>query len=142
MSSAAYTGFERGGSPVKFAALRGRSAETRLGAARQEFLGLVGSGAEIPVDREWVRAGERRDRLGVPVGVVSACRSSIVEAGRPYGMIWVDAASAGRLRVNRTGAAVAPIEARAAYQHAAAVQTRHARLICRLSPEGKVVALR
>jgi hypothetical protein len=147
LSSAGYTGFERGGPPVTSTALRRLgSPQVRLGSARQETLSFSGADRvatpAIAVGREWVLNGGRRDRLGVPVEVVSACRSSIVDAGRAYGIIWVDAASAGRLRVSRTGAMAAPIEARVAYEHVGWIQTRHSRLICQLSPAGTVIALR
>jgi hypothetical protein len=62
-----------------------------------------GSGPEIAVDLEWVLSKDRQERLGVPVQIVSACRSSIIEAGRAYGMTWADAASAVACASGRTG---------------------------------------
>jgi hypothetical protein len=101
-----------------------------------------GSGPEIAVDLEWVLSKDRQERLGVPVQIVSACRSSIIVAGRAYGMTWADAASAGRMRVGPDGTIAAPIETRLTYQHAGSVQIKHSHLICHLSREGTVVALR
>ncbi len=147
LSSASYTGFQRGYSPVASAVFRRPEApQDRVGSARQDILIVSaaegGAAPAIAAGREWILQGDRRDRLGVPVEVVSTCRSSIVDAGRPHGIVWVDAASSGRLRISRTGAVSAPIEARVAYEHAGRVQTRHSRLICRLSPAGTVIALR
>ena len=84
----------------------------------------------------------RRKWLGLTGLIVSACRSSLVDAGRAHGIIWVDAASAGRVRVSRNGAVAAPIEARLTYERAGSVRTKQSLLICHLSPQGTVIALR
>lgn len=101
----------------------------------------TGSKWEGPLDTGWVFGGNRRDRSGVPVDIVSACRSSIVEAGKTLGVIWVDTASAGPLRIGRDRTVSAPLEARVVYEQAGFILGRQSHLTCRLSPEGAVLAL-
>ncbi len=81
-------------------------------------------------------------RPGTSLAIVSACRNSLIEASRPYGVVRVDAASAGRPRTGRKGAIVAPIEARIAYARSDRMQVRQSRIICHLSASGEVMAIR
>jgi hypothetical protein len=147
LTSTASNRVERGISPDRFESPRGVSSrQAPLGPFNQESLssvgGVLGSRPASASDLAWVVSKDRQDRVGVPLQIVMACRSSIVDAGRAYGMTWADVASAGRMLVRRDGAVAAPIEARLTYRHAGLLETKHSLLKCHLSPEGAVVALR
>jgi hypothetical protein len=81
-------------------------------------------------------------KIGTPLQIVQNCRTSIVMAALPYGVVRVDAASAGRLNRTRDGRILAPIEVRVIYARANTSQTRQSRVACELDADGAVVALR
>ena len=81
-------------------------------------------------------------RIGTPVQIVEACRTSVASAAVPYGAVRVEAASAGRLNPMPDGGVTAPVEVRVVYARAKASQTRQSRVACRLNAAGTVVALR
>jgi hypothetical protein len=80
-------------------------------------------------------------RVGTPLQIVQACRTSVVEAAIPYGAVRVDAVSAGRLNRTRDGGLAAPIAVRVTYARAEASQVRQSQIVCRLDASGAVVDL-
>jgi hypothetical protein len=70
---------------------------------------------------------------------VQNCREAIVAAALPYGVVRVDAASAGPMRSARGGFA-APVEFRIVYNRRGGLETRQATINCRLNTAGRVVA--
>jgi hypothetical protein len=80
-----------------------------------------------------------RPRPGTPQQVVQDCRAAIVAAAIPYGVVRVDAASAGPMRSARGGFA-APVEFRIVYNRQGGLETRQAAINCRLNTAGRVVA--
>ncbi|HLM41757.1 MAG TPA: hypothetical protein VK434_19445 [Microvirga sp.] len=81
-------------------------------------------------------------RIGTPVQIVEACRTSIASAAVPYGAVRVDAASAGRLNPTPDGGIMAPVQVRVVYARAKTSQMRQSRVTCQLNAAGAVVALR
>jgi hypothetical protein len=81
-------------------------------------------------------------RIGTPVQIVEACRTSIASAAVPYGAVRVDAASAGRLNATPDGGIMAPVQVRVVYARAKRSQMRQSRVACQLNAAGAVVALR
>jgi hypothetical protein len=81
-------------------------------------------------------------RAGTPVQIVQTCRTSIITAALPYGVVRVDAASGGRASRMQGGGLTAPIEVRAVYARANLRQIRQSRITCQLNADGAVVALR
>ena len=81
-------------------------------------------------------------RVGTPVQIVEACRTSIASAAVPYGAVRVDAASGGRLNPTPDGGIMASIQVRVVYTRAKASQMRQSRVACQLNAAGTVVALR
>ncbi|RUX22661.1 hypothetical protein EOA27_02935 [Mesorhizobium sp. M2A.F.Ca.ET.037.01.1.1] len=77
---------------------------------------------------------------GTPTNVVSACRAAIGSAATPLGAVRVYAVSAGPMRQRKAGLA-APIEVRITYALRDGVQVRQAKVLCRLSATGKVIAV-
>ena len=80
-----------------------------------------------------------RVRSGTPQQVVQDCRAAIVAAAIPYGVMRVDAASAGPMRSARGGFA-APVSFRIVYNRQGGLETRQATINCRLNTAGRVVA--
>jgi hypothetical protein len=80
-----------------------------------------------------------RPRPGTPQDVVQNCRTAIVAAALPYGVVRVDAASAGPMRSARGGFA-APVEFRIVYNRQGGLETRQATINCRLNTAGRVIA--
>jgi hypothetical protein len=80
-----------------------------------------------------------RARSGTPQQVVQECRAAIVAAALPYGVMRVDAVSAGPMRSARGGFA-APVEFRIVYNRRGGLETRQATINCRLNTAGRVVA--
>ncbi|MBZ9770361.1 hypothetical protein LB526_26770 [Mesorhizobium sp. CA6] len=77
---------------------------------------------------------------GTPPKVVSACRAAIMSATTPLGAVRVYAVSAGPMRQRKAGLA-APIEVRINYALPGGIQVRQAKVLCRLSATGKVIAV-
>jgi hypothetical protein len=81
-------------------------------------------------------------RPGTPTPVVQACRQGIVAAARPYGVVRVDAASAGAARRGPGGDLIAPVEMRMVYARAGGYEARQARVTCRIDARtGRVAFL-
>jgi hypothetical protein len=80
-----------------------------------------------------------RPRPGTPQQVVQDCRTAIVAAALPYGVVRVDAASAGPMQSAR-GGFVAPVEFRIVYNRRGGLETRQATINCRMNTAGRVVA--
>jgi hypothetical protein len=78
-------------------------------------------------------------RPGTPQQVVQDCRTAIVAAALPYGVVRVDAASAGPMQSAR-GGFVAPVEFRIVYNRRGGLETRQATINCRMNTAGRVVA--
>ena len=71
--------------------------------------------------------------------MVQDCRAAIVAAALPYGVVRVDAASAGPIQSARGGFA-APVEFRIVYNRRGGLETRQATINCRMNTAGRVVA--
>jgi hypothetical protein len=78
-------------------------------------------------------------RSGTPQQVVQDCRAAIVAAALPYGVVRVDAASAGPMRSARGGFA-APVEFRIVYNRQGGLETRQATINCRMNTAGRVIS--
>jgi hypothetical protein len=78
-------------------------------------------------------------RPGTPQAVVQNCRAAVVASALPYGVVRVDAASAGAMQSARGGFA-APIEFRIVYNRQGGLETRQATINCRMNAAGRVVA--
>jgi hypothetical protein len=78
----------------------------------------------------------------VPQPLVQACRAEIVAAARPYGVVRVDAASAGSIRRIRGGGLSAPLEMRTVYARRGGLEARQARVTCTIDGATGRVALR
>jgi len=78
-------------------------------------------------------------RPGTPQAVVQSCRTAIVASALPYGVMRVDAASAGPMQSARGGFA-APVEFRIVYKRQGGLETRQATINCRMNAAGRVVA--
>ena len=79
-----------------------------------------------------------RTTPGTPIGVISACRDAVVAAAQNYGLVSVDATSAGSVRRDRYGMS-APIEMKVIYSRVLGREGRQAHITCHLDPEGRVV---
>ena len=77
-------------------------------------------------------------RRGTPQQVVQNCRRAIVAAALPYGVVRVDAASAGPMQPTRGGFA-APLEFRIVYNRRGGLEVRQATINCRMNTAGRVV---
>jgi hypothetical protein len=80
-----------------------------------------------------------RARAGTPQQVVQNCRDAITASALPYGVVRVDAASAGPMRPTGAGFA-APIEFKIVYSRRGGLETRQATVSCRLNAAGRVTA--
>jgi hypothetical protein len=80
-----------------------------------------------------------RARSGTPQQVVQDCRAAIVAAALPYGVVRVDAASAGPMQSARGGFA-APVEFRIVYNRRSGLETRQATINCRMNMAGRVIS--
>jgi hypothetical protein len=91
--------------------------------------------------REDLRAFRKplKPRPGTPLQVVRNCREAIVAAALPYGVVRVDAASAGAMQSGRSGY-MAPVEFRVVYARKGGLETRQAVVGCRLDTAGRVYA--
>ncbi|HEX5866680.1 MAG TPA: hypothetical protein VFY72_03175 [Beijerinckiaceae bacterium] len=78
-------------------------------------------------------------RPGTPQAVVQSCRTAIVASALPYGVMRVDAASAGPMQSARGGFA-APVEFRIVYKRQRGLETRQATINCRMNAAGRVLA--
>jgi hypothetical protein len=78
-------------------------------------------------------------RSGTPQQVVQDCRAAIVAAALPYGVVRVDAASAGPMQSARGGFA-APVEFRIVYNRRGGLETRQATINCRMNTAGRVIS--
>jgi hypothetical protein len=78
-------------------------------------------------------------RGGTPQRVVQDCRAAIVAAALPYGVVRVDAASAGPLQSAR-GGLTAPVEFRIVYNRRGGLETRQATINCRMNTAGRVIS--
>jgi hypothetical protein len=78
-------------------------------------------------------------RGGTPQQIVHNCREAIVAAALPYGVVRVDAASAGPMR-SASGGFAAPVEFRVVYNRQGGLETRQATINCRLNMAGRVIA--
>jgi hypothetical protein len=78
-------------------------------------------------------------RPGTPQAVVQSCRTAIVASALPYGVMRVDAVSAGPMQSARGGFA-APVEFRIVYNRQGGLETRQATINCRMNAAGRVVA--
>jgi hypothetical protein len=80
-----------------------------------------------------------RGRPGTPLEIVKQARDAITAAALPYGVVRVDAASAGPMRRAGNGY-VAPIEFRVVYSRQGGLETRQSTVSVRLNTTGRVVA--
>jgi hypothetical protein len=80
-----------------------------------------------------------RGRGGTPQQVVHSCREAIVAAALPYGVVRVDAASAGPMR-SGSGGYAAPVEFRIVYNRQGGLETRQATINCRMNMAGRVIS--
>jgi hypothetical protein len=78
-------------------------------------------------------------RPGTSTDTVVACRDAIVRAAMPYGVVSVDAASAGPTRRMRDGGLAAPVEMRVIYSRSRGYEGRQATISCRMNAAGQVV---
>jgi hypothetical protein len=78
-------------------------------------------------------------RPGTSASTVAACREAIVAAAMPYGVVSVDAASAGPTRRMRDGGLAAAIEMRVIYSRLGGYEGRQATISCRMNAAGQVV---
>jgi hypothetical protein len=78
-------------------------------------------------------------RPGTPQAVVQSCRTAMVASALPYGVMRVDAVSAGPMQADRGGFA-APVEFRIVYNRKGGLETRQATINCRMNAAGRVVA--
>jgi hypothetical protein len=78
-------------------------------------------------------------RPGTPQPVVKNCRDTIAASALSYGVVRVDAASAGPMRQGG-GGFTAPIEVKIVYSRRGGLETRQATISCRLNSAGRVVA--
>jgi hypothetical protein len=81
------------------------------------------------------------DVPGTPSAVVSACRAAIEAAASPFGMLSVQARSAGSLRLLSDGNVSAPIRVRIEYARLGGAEIRQARVRCHLDAKGRVINL-
>lgn len=127
---------------------------TTIAAAPSGGFGASGSGgwelpsirlpaALMPNDRRGDGRGSAartlRARPGTPLEVVQNCRQAVAAAAIPYGVVRVDAASAGPMQ-RRTGSYSAPVEFSVVYARKGGLQTRRAVVSCRLNLAGRVLA--
>jgi hypothetical protein len=80
-----------------------------------------------------------RSRRGTPQQIVKNCRDAITAAALPYGVVRVDAASAGPMRAGRGGFS-APVELKIVYNRRGGLETRQSVVDCRLNTAGRVIA--
>ena len=80
-----------------------------------------------------------KSRPGTPADVVRRAREAIVAAALPYGVVRVDAASAGPMQNTRNGY-VAPVEFRIIYSRQGGLETRQSIVQVRLNTAGRVLA--
>jgi hypothetical protein len=78
-----------------------------------------------------------RSLPGIPQNFIAACREQLLEAARPYGVMRMDASSAGRLRPVRGGQA-APLQVRIIYARRGGPEVRQANVNCIISADGAV----
>jgi hypothetical protein len=100
---------------------------------------VPGLGALRGLPEELRRIGRPFQALpGTPQPVVEACRNGIVAAARPYGVVRVDAASAGPVRRGRGGVLTAPVTMRMIYARQGGLEARQARVTCAIAANGRV----
>jgi len=80
-------------------------------------------------------------RPGVPAEVVRTCRNAIASAAAPFGSTRVRARSAGFVHRLSPGLVTAPLVVSIDYLRQGGVETRQARINCRLSATGDVIGL-
>lgn len=102
------------------------------------FFPEIGSVSGTREDLEGFRV-PLRGQSGTPQQVVQNCRAAIVAAALPYGVVRVDAASAGPMRSARGGFA-APVTFKIVYNRSGGLETRQATINCRLNTAGRVIA--
>jgi hypothetical protein len=78
-------------------------------------------------------------RGGTPQQVVHNCREAIVAAALPYGVVRVDAVSAGAMR-SAGGGLAAPVEFRVVYNRQGGLETRQATINCRMNMAGRIIS--
>jgi hypothetical protein len=80
-----------------------------------------------------------RSRGGTPRQVVKNCRDAVTAAALSYGVVRVDAASAGPMR-SAGGGFVAPVEVKIISNRSGGLETRQATISCRMNTAGRVIA--
>ena len=78
---------------------------------------------------------------GTPIAVVRSCRDAVEKAATEFGVVSVQAKSAGTLRRLNGGFLLAPVEVRVHYERLGGAETRQARIKCQLDSAGTVVKL-
>lgn len=80
-----------------------------------------------------------RPRPGTSLEIVQSCRQAVAGAALAYGVVRVDAASAGPTRPMGGGYS-APIQFKIVYARSGGLETRQATVACRLNSAGRVYA--
>jgi hypothetical protein len=111
--------------PIRGAPLIKCSEDGRFGGTCEDLRGVLAPVMPLP---------------GTPVTIVQSCRERIVAAARPYGVVRVDAASAGPLRPLRNGFA-APLQIRVLYARRGGLEARLASIRCIIGSGGQVHAM-
>ncbi|HEX2215614.1 MAG TPA: hypothetical protein VHG27_02795 [Xanthobacteraceae bacterium] len=106
----------------------------RFSAYFPQFGAVTGTLADLRSFRRPLEA-----RPGTPLEVVRNCQHAIFAAALPYGVLRVDAASAGDLRRSPDGYR-APVELRVIYRRWHGLETRQATISCSLNEAGRVYA--
>jgi len=108
---------------------------------RARFTAIFPGFGEVSGTREDLRRFRTplRARRGTPQQVVKNARDTIVASALPYGVVRVDAASAGPMRAT-AGGFVAPIEVRIIYSRQGGFETRQSVINFRLNTESRVIA--
>ncbi len=93
-----------------------------------------------PTPRSKPQAEAQAPRAGS--GVVERCKASLALNARALGSVAVNVKEAGRETRARGGSVDLPVVARIEYVREGRKQVRQARVTCKLSPDGQVVAFR
>ena len=117
---------------------RGTVRISPCGPRYTAFFPEIGSVSGTREDVESFR-NPLQPRGGTPQRVVQDCRAAIVAAALPYGVVRVDAASAGPLQSAR-GGLTAPVEFRIVYNRRGGLETRQATINCRMNTAGRVIS--
>ena len=139
-----------GSKASKGATAASKSKDQGTAIAIVRTVGAKGDARTLSLPRSLLPVSDRSGREtegalkvvpGTPIAVVRSCRDAVEKAATEFGVVSVQARSAGTLRRLNGGFQLAPVEVRVHYERLGGAEIRQARIKCQLDAGGTVVKL-